>query len=169
MTKMRSYLALSTVALLAITLLASCSEPTGARLWRSYTLVSVDNTPLPYALVDILSDDGKRFRRVHLADTIQLLTETGYRRSSVLYEEFPPLPSDTFPSSWEGTYSRRGDTLTLNLEIIQPPSNVITTVSEFYIVSRGTLRVKRQVGPHCTAGSVECYALPLVDFVYAGR
>jgi hypothetical protein len=165
--KMRLRVLGSAVTLLAIPLLTSCGDPAGPRLWPRYLLTSVDGAPLPYVLVDVVGTDGTRFRQTQLADTIQILNETDFKRTGTFYDEtplFPPGPSST---SFGGTYSRRGDTLSLDFFILSQSTNTITTVSELFVVSSGKLRVKRQVGPHCTQGSVECAVTPFVDFVYA--
>jgi hypothetical protein len=154
------------IALITIPFLTSCGDPTSPRLWPRYLLTSVDGAPLPYVLVDVMGADGTRFRRTQLADTIQILNETDYKRAGTMYDEFPPYPAGPVSTGWRGTYSRRGDTLSLDLLILSP-SNTITTISELFVVSSGKLRVQRQVGPHCTEGSAECAVTPLVDFVYS--
>jgi hypothetical protein len=154
------------VTLLVIPLLTSCGDPGGPRLWPRYLLTSVDGAPLPYVLVDVVDSTGTRFRRTQVADTIQILNATDFRLTGTLYDEFPPYPAGPVSTFLRGTYSRRGDTLSLD-HFILSQSNAITTISELFVVSSGKLRVKRQVGPHCTEGSVECAMTPLVDFVYA--
>ena len=161
-------MAMIAIALIAIPVLTSCGDPAGPRLWPRYVLTSVDGAPLPYALLDFLGADGTRSRRTQLADTIQILNETDFKRTSTYYDEFPLFPPGPFSTTFGGTYSRRGDTLSLDFLVVSPP-NGITTISELFVVSSGKLRVKRQVGPHCTEGSVECAALPFVDFVYAAQ
>jgi hypothetical protein len=155
------------VTLLVIPFLASCgNDPAGPRLWPRYVLTSIDGAPLPHALVDVLRGDGTRFRRSQLADSIEILNATDFRRTASFYDELAPYPPGPYSATVGGTYSLRGDTLSLNFQVVTQYDG-ITTTSELFVVTSGGLRGARQVGPYCTQGSAECSTTPFVDFVYS--
>src|SRR3954463_8334198 len=106
-------------------LLLSCAGSTGPTLSSRYQLDTVDGSPLPYDLVSILSADGTSAtvgRETLLADTIQILNGTDFSRGgSVSTPSFLNLPPTIITFGMAGSYSLRGDKLTLTW-IAYPPT-----------------------------------------------
>ena len=157
-------------ALVAAPLFVSCRDSTEPLLWGRYLLRTVDGSPLPYETVNVLNADGTRVVQTLLADTIQILTNTDFRRSgsSSLVSPLFQTP-EIAPFGMTGTYARHADTLTMGWLVYPPGPPGPYPVTELLIMEGATLRTRRTVGPHCTDGTPQCSERRLVDYVYVAR
>jgi hypothetical protein len=123
--------------------------------------------------VSILSADGTSAtvgRETLLADTIQILNGTDFSRGgSVSTPSFLNLPPTIITFAMAGSYSLRGDKLTLTWIAYPPTGAGPSPVSESFVLEGATLTIKRPVGPQCIDGTPQCAERPPVDFVYAAR
>jgi hypothetical protein len=158
--------------IVAFALLLGCSDATAPNLAPRYVLATVDGSPLPYDLVNIAPNPsilGTGGRQTLLADTLQILNTTDFRRSGSV--STPNLLNQASEITWyviTGFYNVRGNTLTLEWTSY-PPTTPPSQASESFTVEGSTVRIKRAVGPRCMEGTSQCADRPLVDFVYVER
>lgn len=168
--RVRTLGGLSIVVLAPIFL--SCSDSTGPGLSSRYVLSTVDGSPLPYDLVNVVTTDGTGGRQTVLADTIQILNEQDFRRTgSVSTLSILNGATQITPYVMAGGYTLRDNMLAVQWIGYEPsPSGPIPTpFSESFSLEGSTLRIKRAVGPRCIDGTPQCADRPLVDFVYVAR